>query len=141
LLVKYVLNFIRSGMTGLHAKSKWSDGTSDKDFARSRFAGFAGNFYPARIEALHFVCEAERRELEAIRAKSIRLDDLCASFDVCLMNPEDSFGLGGVEFIKASLRADRFVQHRTHRAIGDENRIFQPFVKVENFQLCSALLL
>jgi hypothetical protein len=54
------------------------------------------------------------------------------------MDTEDGFRLGRVEFVKAALRADDLVQHRAHRAIGDENRISQPFVEIENLHDTSA---
>ena len=92
-------------------------------------------FTPRRIEALDFIAEAERRELETVGAESIGLDDLRAGFDISLVHAEDRFGLGGVEFIEASLRADRFMQKGTHRAVGDEDGIFEAFVEVLNFQL------
>ena len=134
LLVKNVLNFVGLGMARLHAEAERADRAGDQHFARSGFAGFAGDFHAAAVEALHFVGEAERRELEAIRAERIGLDDLRAGFDVGLVHAEDGFGLGGIQLVEAALRADSFVQHRAHRAIGDENRIFQPFVEIENFQ-------
>jgi hypothetical protein len=62
-------------------------------------------------------------------------------FDVRLVDAEDGFGLGRVEFIETALRANCFVQHRAHRAIRDENRVFQPFIEVKNLQKYFTLLL
>ena len=128
-------------MTGLHTEAERTNGAGDQDFARSGFAGFASDLYAAGIEALHCVGEAERSELEAVRAEGIGLNNLRASFDVSLVDAENGFGLGGVEFIEAALRADSFVKHRAHCAIRDEDRVFQPFIEVKNLQRCSALLL
>src|SRR6267142_6802073 len=75
------------------------------------------------------------RELEAIGAKSIGFDDLCAGFDIGLVHAEYGFRLGGVEFIEAALRADGFVQHGAHSAIGDEDGVFDAFVEVLNLHL------
>ena len=125
-------------MAGLHAEAERSNGAGDQNFARGGFACFAGDFHAAGIEALHFVGETERGELEAVCAESVGLDDLRARFDVSLMHAEDGLGFRGVEFIEAALRADGFVQHRAHRAIRDEDRIFQPFIEVKNLQELSA---
>src|SRR5882762_6431145 len=73
------------------------------------------------------------RELETVGAESIGFDDLRAGFDIGLVDAEDGFRLCGVEFIEAALRADGFVQHGAHGAIGDEDRVFDAFVEVENF--------
>src|SRR5258708_35587120 len=78
------------------------------------------------------------RELEAIGAERVGFDDLRARFDVGLVDAENSFRLGGIKFVETALRAHGFVQHRTHRAIGDENRGLQPFVEIENLQVVSA---
>src|SRR5258708_1333031 len=84
------------------------------------------------------------RELETVGAKSIGFDDLRAGFDIGLVDAEDGFRLGGVEFIEAALRANGLMQHGAHGAIGNEDRIFDAFVEVENFHRelgCSIWLL
>ena len=68
---------------------------------------------------MNFIAESEMRELKAIRAKRIGLDDLRAGLDVRLMNAKDSFGFSGIDFIETALRTDHFMQHRAHAAIGD----------------------
>src|SRR5580692_106455 len=133
LLVEHVLDLVGSGVTRLHAEAKRPNRAGDQNFAGSRLASFASDFYAARIEALHFVSKAKRSELEAVRAKRVGLYDLRARFDVRLVNAENGFRFRGIQLIEAALCANSLVQHRTHRAICDENRIFQPFIKVENF--------
>ena len=141
LFVKNGQDLIRLRMARLHTDAERTDRAGNQNFARGGFARFAGNFHAAAVQALHFVAKAERCELEAIRAEGVGLDDLRAGFDVRLMHAKDRFGLGGVQLIEAALRAHRFVQHRTHGAIGDEDGIFQPLVEVLNFHgsifLCS----
>jgi len=63
-----------------------------------------------------------------------------ARFDVRLMNTENGFRFGGVYFVKAALWANGLMQHRSHRAIGDENRVFEPLVEIKNFQCVRILL-
>ena len=69
-------------------------------------------------------------QLVAIGAEGVRLDDLRAGFDISLMHVENGFGVGGVQFIDATLRADGFVEQRTHRAVGYQDLLSQPFVEV-----------
>src|SRR5215471_18746485 len=97
-------------MAGLYAEAQRTDGPGDKNFACTSFTRFAGDFYAAGIEALHFLGQAERRQLKAIRAKRVGLDDMRAGFDVSLMNTEDGFRFGRVQFIEAPLRANSFVK-------------------------------
>ena len=93
----------------MHAEPERANRTGDQNFAGGGFAGFASDFDAAGIEALDFFAEAEMFELEAVRAKGISFDNLCAGFDVSLMNAENGFRLGGIEFIEAALRANHFV--------------------------------
>src|SRR6266705_1609063 len=119
-------------MARLHADAQRADGAGDEDFASGGLAGFAGDFHPAAVEALDFLGEAERLELEAIRAKRVGLDDLRARFDVSLVDAEYRFRLGRIHLIEAALRAHGIVEHRAHRAIGDKDGVFQPLVEIKN---------
>ena len=128
------MNLVRLGMPRLHADSQRPDRPGNQHFARSRIARLARNLYPAPVQPLYFITEPQRLQLEAIRSKRVGLDDLRAGFDVRLMDAEDGFGLGGIQLIEAALRAHRFVQHRTHRAIGDEDAVLDSFVEFLNSQ-------
>jgi hypothetical protein len=134
--VKNVLDFFGSGVARLHAEAERADGAGDEHFVRGGFAGFARDFHAAAIEPLHFIGEAERRELEAIRAKSVGFDDMRARFDVGLVHAKNGFRLRGVQFIEAALRAHGFVQHRAHGAVGDEDGVLQPSVEIVNLHEC-----
>jgi hypothetical protein len=48
------------------------------------------------------------------------------------VDTEYRFRLGRIHLIEAALRAHGFVEHRAHRAVGDENRVFQPFIEIVN---------
>ena len=133
LLVKNGKNEIRLGMARLHANAERPDRAGDEHLARGSFPRFAGNLHTAAVQALHVVAKAMRSELEAVRAKGIGFDDLRARFDVALVDAENGFRLGGVEFVEAAHRADSFVQQGAHRAVRDENGILQPFVEILNF--------
>ncbi len=87
---------------------------------------------------MDFIPQAEMRELEAIRSERVGFDDLRAGFNVRLMDTKDCLRFGGIQFIEAALSADGFVQHGAHRAIGDENRVLDPFVEIENLHNKSA---
>jgi len=56
-----------------------------------------------------------------------------ARFDVSLVNAKNGFRLRGVELVEAALRADGFVEQRSHGAVGDKDGVFQAFVEIENF--------
>ncbi len=83
-------------MAGLHADAQRADGAGDQHFAGGGIARFAGDLYAATVEALHFIAQAKRFELEAIGAKSIGLDNLRTGFDIGLVHAEDRFRLGGI---------------------------------------------
>src|SRR5262245_65012512 len=97
-------------MASLHAKTERADGAGDKHLARAGFARFARYLDAARIEALHFVGETERGQLEAVSTEGIGFDDVRARFDVSLVHAKYGFRLGGVELVEAALRADGFVE-------------------------------
>jgi hypothetical protein len=119
-------------MARLDAEAERTDGARDKDFTRAGFAGFAGDFDATRVEALNFVGQAKRREFETIGAEGVGLDEVRTSFDVSLVYAEDGFGFSGIELVEAALRAYGFMEERAHRAVGDEDGVFEPFVEVEN---------
>src|SRR5947209_543076 len=96
-------NLFRLRMPGLHAEPQRTHGAGNQDFARRRFARFAGKFYAAAVQALHIVAKPQWAKLETIRAEGIGLDDVRAGFDISLMHTENSFWLGSVEFIEAAL--------------------------------------
>ena len=106
--------------------------TSTSRLAESRAS--RAIFTPRLLRLLHFIAEAQRRELEAVGAESIGLDDLRAGLDVRLVHAEDGFGLVGVQLVETALRAHGFVQQRAHRAVGDENGVFQPFIEILDLQ-------
>ncbi len=126
-------------MARLHADTQRADRSGDQHFAGSGFARFARDFHAAAVEFLHFIAEAERLQLEAIRAEGIGLDDLRTGLDVGLVHAEDRFRLDGIHFVEAALRADGFVQQRAHRAIGDEDGMFQALVEIVDLQICRIL--
>ena len=123
LLVKDVQDLFVVRMARLDAEPERPDRARDQHFARGRFAGFASDFHAPAVQALHFVAESQRRELEAIRGKGVRLDDMRTRFDVGLMHAKNCFRLRCIQFVEATLRPYDFVEHRAHRSIGDENRI------------------
>jgi len=124
-------------MARLHTETQRSDRAGDEHFPRGGLASLPRNLDTAAVESLHFVAESERRQLEAIRPERIGLDDLRPRLDVCLMHAEDRFRLGRVQLVEAPLRTHRFVQHRPHRSIGDENGVLQPLIEIMNLHASS----
>ena len=123
-------------MASLHTDAQRTDGAGDEDFTCSRFTRFAGDFYATAIKALDFVAKPQGSEFEAIRAKRICFDNLCACFDVGLVHTENGFGFRGIQLVEAADCAHGFVQQRTHGAVRHENGTLQPFVKILNFHWC-----
>src|SRR6266571_5311566 len=136
LLVENVLNLTGLRMARLHAEAERADGAGDEDFARPRFTRFAGDLDAAAVEALDLIAEPERCEFETVGTEGVGLNNLGAGFNVGLVYAKYGLGLRSIQLIEAALRPDGFVQHRTHRAISDENRVFQPRVEIVDFH-CS----
>jgi len=68
------------------------------------------------------VAEAERSELDAVRAERVRLDDVRARADVLLMHFSNQVRLRHVERVEALVDEDALrVQHRPHRAVAHED--------------------
>src|SRR5271156_3407842 len=88
-----------------------------------RTSCLAAYFHRAMIQFGDAIRHAELAELVAIGAEGIGFDDLCAGFDVGLMDVKDGFAVGDVEFVHAALRADGFVEQGTHCAVADEDRL------------------
>ena len=109
------------------------DRAGDQHLMRGGFAGLAGNLHAAMIDLGDLIGEAERGELGAIGAEGIGLNNLRAGLDIGLMNAKDCLGLGGVQLLKAALRADGLKQHGTHGAIGDEYGRFDSLLEICDF--------
>jgi hypothetical protein len=124
LLVKDSLDFLGFRVARLHADAQRAHRTGDQHLARSGLARLAGDLHAAAVETLHFVGETKRFQLEAVRAKGICFNDVSAGFDVRLMHAEDGFVLDGIHLIETPVCAGEVVQERSHRAIGDQNRVF-----------------
>src|SRR6266705_3552837 len=136
LLVENVLNLTGLRMARLHAEAERADGAGDEDFAR-----LAGDLDATAVEALDLIAEPERCEFETVGTEGVGLNNLGAGFDVSLVYAKYGLWLRSIQLIEAALRAHGFVQHRTHRAISDENRVFQPLIEIVYFHCsfkCSA---
>ena len=72
--------------------------------------------------------EAERPELDAVRAEGVGFDDVGAGADVFLMDLGDQIGLGDVQRVEALVDEDALrIEHRPHRAVTDEDAIVEGF--------------
>src|SRR6267378_679661 len=65
--------------------------------------------------------------------KTSRAADMRARLNISLVDAENRFRLGRIQFVKAALRTHGFMEHRSHRAISNENRVLQPLVKILDF--------
>ena len=73
------------------------------------------------------------RQLVAVGAEGIGLDDLRAGFDICLVDAENGISAcDGVELIGRAMMADGLIQQRTHGAVGDQDGVLQALVEIFN---------
>ena len=74
------------------------------------------------VDRVQLVGEAERSELDAVRAERVGLDDVGAGADVFLVHLGDEVRLREVQRVEALVDEDALgVQHRAHRAITHED--------------------
>ena len=123
-------------MARLHPQPERPEGACDQHFARCRLACLACDFHTPAVQPLHFIAKPQRRQLKAVRSERVGLDNLRARFDIRLMYTKNRFRLGGVQLIEASLRPDGFMQHRSHRSIGDKDGVFEPLIEIMNLHAC-----
>src|SRR6185436_15540031 len=66
--------------------------------------------------------QPERRQLDPVRTKGVRLDHIRAGPHVGLVHFRDELGLGQVELVERSIEEDALgVEHRAHGAVADED--------------------
>src|SRR5262249_30758369 len=83
--------------------------------------GVTRNLHALQVNRTDLVGEAETRELVAIRAERVGLDDVGARAHVLLMDFGDEIRLRQIQLIKAAIEKDApRIQHRAHGAIADE---------------------
>ena len=117
----------------LPQRSQRPDGTRNEHFVFRGFASFSRDFHAARIELGDAIAHAQLAEFVAIGAESIGLDDLRAGFDIGLCARNTASAWVDVQFFDRALRAHCFIEQRSHRAVGDEHRLFQPLLKSSIF--------
>ncbi len=130
LFVENIADFVGLRVARLDADAQGTDRSGDEHLVRGGFARFARDLDAAADSAAALFAKPERRQLEAVRAEGVGLDDLRASLNIGLVHAEHRFRLGNIQLIEAALRFHRIVQHRAHGAIGDEHRVFQAFIEI-----------
>jgi hypothetical protein len=84
----------------------------------------AGDLRPLRIDGVDAIAKAERRQLHAVGAEGVGLDDVRAGAHVGLMDLRDHIRLGQVQLVERAVQEDAFrIQHRPHRAVADEHTL------------------
>ncbi len=103
----------------LHADAQRTDRTSDVNVVSVRRR--ARQLDPGADDRRLLVFQPELRQLEAVRAEGVRLDDLRARLDVSPVNLADQLRVDQVLAVEALVhaRAAR-VQQRAHRAVGEQ---------------------
>src|SRR2546421_224605 len=88
--------------------------------------GVARDPRPLFVDRVQLVGEAERPELDAVRAERVGLDDVGARAHVLLVHFGHQIGLGDVQRVEALVDEDAFgVEHRAHRPVTDQYALFE----------------
>src|SRR5439155_18387250 len=79
---------------------------------------------------MQLVGNPERSELDPIGAERVRLNDVGTRADVLLMHPGDELGPRDIERLEALVDENTLgVQHRSHRAVTNEDAIIKGLQK------------
>ena len=109
------------GAERLDAHAEGTDGAGD-EHVRAR--GLARDLRRALVELGDVILESVLRELQAVRAEAVRLEQLRAGLHVRAVHVEHELGRAHVELIVALIdeHAAR-VEHRAHRAVGHHDAL------------------
>ena len=107
-----------------------ADGPEDEDVAPRRLARVAGDTHAPAVDLPHLAREPVQRELEAIGAKGVGLDQVGAHRDVVGVDRLDEPRVVQVEDVKAGVeRHPARVEHRAHRAVAEERPCVETEIK------------
>ena len=85
---------------------------------------------PCCVDRVQLVGEPERAELDAVGAERVGLDDVGAGANVFLVHLGHQIRLRDVQGVEALVDEDALrVQHRPHRAVADEDPLFNRLQK------------
>ena len=141
LLVENFQNFFRLGMARLHADAQRAHGAGDQHFARCGFARFAGDFYAAAVERCTSSPRPSGASLKRFAPK-VLVSMICAPASMYAWCTRKTAS-GSMAFSSSKQRCGPTdsCRQRAHRAVGDENGVFQTFVEILDLQILFILSL
>src|SRR5205814_1855070 len=106
---------------GLDAYAERADGARDERFVAGRVAR---DLRRGAIQLFHLRLESVLRQLESIRAKAVRLDDVRTRVHVLLVNLPHHVWRAKIQLVIALIDEHALaVEHRAHRAVKDDDRL------------------
>ena len=115
----------RSWTQGFQQHAERSHCAGDEDIG-ALLCGFASDPDAGAIDLGSFIGEAEAGQLEPVGAEGVGLQNLRTAANVLAMNLADHSGIRQVEFVEAAVDEDALgIEHRAHRAVGDQRAAFQ----------------
>ena len=106
------------------------DGPEDQDVAARRLAHVTGEPHAAAVDLPHLALEPVRRELEAVGAEGVGLDQVGPRRDVLGVDRLHEPRVVQVEDVEARVeRHPARVEHRAHRAVAEERPGVQTLAK------------
>ena len=124
LLAEVLARLVDAGLApGLDADAERADRAGDVGLLARRVAR---NPRPLFVDRVQPVGEAERSELDAVRAEGVGFDHVRAGADVLLVHLGHQIRLGDVQRVEALVDEDALrVEHRAHRAVAHEDALVQ----------------
>ena len=117
----------RAGLLGLDAPkgsqpdAQRADITGNEHVFEGSQGHAAGQFDPGAVDLGDLVLQTVARQLEAVCAEGVGLDDVGTGLDVLAMHFTNHGGLGQVEAVEAIFKGDAaLVQRGAHSAIGEQ---------------------
>ena len=111
-----------AALVGGERVAERADRAGDEDLAPGHLARVAGELHGGRVDPLELVLEEVVRELAAVCAEGVRLDELRARVDEADVERDDRVGRAEVRLFGAAQARHRARDERAHPAVGDDRR-------------------
>ena len=86
---------------------------------------------PARLISEDAIAQTMGLELERVRSERVRLQNLCTGVQVFAVDFAHQFGRAEVQLVEAAVDVNALrIEHRTHRAVGDDRSLSEAFSKI-----------
>ena len=105
-----------------HRLAERPDRARDEDLAPGHLACVARELHGGRVDPLEVVLEEVVRELAAVRAEGVRLDELRARVDEADVERDDRVRGAEIRLFRAAQARHRARDERAHPAVGDDRR-------------------